>query len=47
MPASFRAAVMAWQAMDSSEPGRDLAYGVWPMPTMAARSFSICGLTSP
>src|SRR5712675_2031422 len=40
MPASSSAPLMAWQAMDSSEPGSDLANAVWPMPTMAARSLS-------
>src|SRR5438105_3450711 len=38
MPASSRAAVMAWHASDSSVPSSDLPYAVCPIPAIAVRS---------
>ena len=43
MPASSRAIAMARQASAFSDGSRCLANSVWPMPTMAARSFKGVG----
>src|SRR5437588_1050877 len=43
MPASSRAALTAWQASDNSVPGKPLAKTVWPIPTIAVRSFMASG----
>src|SRR5258707_1214163 len=46
MPASSRAALIAWHAIASSDSGSDLANLVWPIPAMAVRSLMVMSRTS-
>src|SRR3954454_25217241 len=40
-PASSSAALMAWQASESSLPSRPFLYSVWPIPTIAVWSLMV------